>query len=44
MPHVAKYISFMKKNNDIPFHVKRRVLDGTLVAISRVTVRVVDTY
>ena len=24
--HVLKYVSFLKKNNDIPFIVKRRVL------------------
>ncbi len=32
MPHVTKHISFLKKNNDILFQVKRRVLDAALMS------------
>ena len=27
MAHVTEFISFLKKNNDIPFRVKKRVLE-----------------
>ena len=30
--HVLKFISFLKKNNDIPFIVKRRVFDAVLLS------------
>ena len=30
--HVLKFISFLKKNNDIPFIVKRRVFDAALLS------------
>ena len=30
--HVLKYVSFVDKNNDIPFIVKRRVLDAALMS------------
>lgn len=29
---VLKYISFIKKNNDVPFVVKRRVLDAAMMS------------
>lgn len=32
MGHVLKFIAFIKKNNDIPFVVKRRVFDAALVS------------
>ena len=32
IPHVLKYVSFLRKNNDIPFIVKRRVLDAALMS------------
>ena len=32
IPHVLKFVSFLKKNNDIPFFVKRRVLDAALMS------------
>ena len=32
IPHVLKFVSFMKKNSDIPFFVKRRVLDAALMS------------
>ena len=32
MPHVLKFVSFMKKNNDIPFVVKRRVFEAALLS------------
>ena len=30
--HVLKYVSFLKKNNDVPFIVKRRLLDAALMS------------
>ncbi len=30
--HVLKFVSFLQKNNDIPFIVKRRVFDAALVS------------
>ena len=30
--HVLKYVSFFKKNNDIPLIVKRRVLDAAMMS------------
>ena len=30
--HLLKYISFVKKNNDIPFCIKRRVFDAALMS------------
>ena len=30
--HVLKYVSFVKKNNDIPFIVKKRVFDAALMS------------
>ena len=30
--HVLKYVSFLKKNNDVPFIVKRRVLDAAMMS------------
>ena len=32
IPHVLKFVSFIKKNNDIPFYVKRRVFDAALMS------------
>ena len=32
MGHVLKFISFVSKNNDIPFVVKRRVFDAALMS------------
>ncbi len=32
MCQVLKYVSFVKKNNDVPFIVKRRVLDAALMS------------
>ena len=32
MCHVLKFISFLKKNRDIPFYVKRRVFDAALMS------------
>ncbi len=32
IPHVLKFVSFLKKNNDIPFYVKRRVFDAALAS------------
>ena len=32
MAQVMKFISFLKKNNDIPFQVKRRVFDACLTS------------
>lgn len=32
MPHVLKFVSFIKKNNDVPFVVKRRVFDAALMS------------
>ena len=32
MPHVLKFVSFIKKNNDIPFVVKKRVFDAALMS------------
>ena len=32
MPHLIKFISFIKKNNDVPFIVKRRVFDAALMS------------
>ena len=31
MPHVLKFVSFIKKNNDVPFAVKKRVFDAAHV-------------
>ena len=30
--HILKFISFIKKNNDIPFYVKRKVFDAALMS------------
>ena len=30
MPHVLKFVAFIRKNNDIPFIVKKRVFDAAL--------------
>ena len=30
--HVLKFVSFLKKNNDIPFLVKKRVFDAALLS------------
>ena len=32
MPHVLKFVSFIKKNNDEPFVVKKRVFDAALLS------------
>lgn len=32
MPHVIKFVSFLNKNNDIPFRVKKRVFEACLVS------------
>ena len=32
MPHVLKFVAFVKKNNDIPFMVKKRVFDAALTS------------
>ena len=32
MPHVLKFVSFVKKNNDIPYIVKRRVFEAALMS------------
>ena len=32
MGHVIKYVSFVKKNNDVPFIVKRRVFEAALMS------------
>lgn len=32
MVHVNKFISFLKKNNDVPFTVKRRIFDAALMS------------
>ncbi len=32
MAHVTKFISFLKKNNDIPFHVKKRVFEACVMS------------
>ena len=32
MPHVLKFVSFIKKNNDVPFVVKKRVFDAALMS------------
>ena len=32
LPHVLKFVSFLKKNNDVPFIVKRRVFDVVLMS------------
>ena len=32
MPHVLKFVSFISKNNDVPFFVKRRVFDAALMS------------
>ena len=32
MCHVLKFVSFIKKNNDVPFIVKRRVFDAALMS------------
>ena len=29
--HVLKFVQFVRKNNDVPFVVKRRVFDGALM-------------
>ena len=29
--HVAKFVSFLKKNNDVPFQVKKRVFGAALM-------------
>ncbi len=30
--HVSKFVSFLKKNNDVPFQVKKRVFDAALMS------------
>ena len=30
--HILKFISFIKKNNDVPFYVKRKVFDAALMS------------
>ncbi len=30
--HILKFISFVKKNNDVPFYVKRRAFDAALMS------------
>lgn len=32
MPHVLKFVSFINKNNDIPFIVKRRVFEAAIMS------------
>ena len=32
--HVIKFVSYIKKNNDVPFIVKRRVFDAALVFLA----------
>ena len=32
MAYVNKFISFLKKNNDIPFRVKKRIFDAALMS------------
>ena len=32
LPHVLKFVSFLKKNNDVPFTVKKRVFDAALTS------------
>ena len=32
MTHVNKFVSFLKKNNDIPFIVKKRIFDAALMS------------
>ena len=32
IPHNLKFVSFINKNNDIPFFMKRRVLDAALMS------------
>ena len=32
MPHVLKFVSFIGKNNNVPFAVKRRVFDAALMS------------
>ena len=32
MPHVLKFVSFINKNNDIPFFVKKRVFEAALMS------------
>lgn len=32
MPHVLKFVSFIRKNNDIPFVAKRRVFEAALMS------------
>ena len=32
MPHVLKFVSFIKKNNDIPYIVKKRVFEAALMS------------
>ena len=32
MPHVLKFVSFIKKNNDVPFRVKQEVFDAALMS------------
>lgn len=32
MSHVNKFVSFLKKNNDVPFIVKRRIFDAALMS------------
>ena len=32
MVHVNKFVSFLKKNNDIPFRVKKRIFDAVLIS------------
>ncbi len=32
LPHVLKFVSFINKNNDVPFIVKRRVFEAALMS------------
>ena len=32
MCHVLKYVSFLQKNNDIPFYVKKRMFDAAMIS------------
>ena len=33
MCHILKFVSFLNKNNDVPFVVKHRVFEATLMYI-----------
>ena len=32
MPHILKFVSFIRKNSDIPFNIKKRVFDAALMS------------